>query len=99
MKTLIEIKGGEGQPDFSLQGTDDGEWTIYRVRTRTEGKKCGRSNTREALGYYGRLDQALTALLNLRLASSGATSFRELGGIIADFRKLVKETLTINAEV
>lgn len=88
MKTRIEI--GD-----RILWADNSQWVIGR-RANRKNKDTGEVEEYDhGLTYYGRIDQALKALLDERLRLSGAANFEELRGELDRFRIEVADLLSV----
>jgi hypothetical protein len=80
MKTRIELG------PYVIKADSGGGWVVGKSRQRVEK---GREKPIEVIddpSYYGRLDQALSGLLQKRLHESEATSLKDLRQLIEDFK-------------
>ena len=70
--------------------SDANNWTIAEPRVVQSGERAG-AVVDYPIGYYPTLPSALSALLELRLRDSEATTLRELAAEVAAFRREVRE--------
>ena len=74
--------------------SDEGCWTVSVKRKAGKGRNKGKM-VEDVYGYYGRLPQALSGLLDLELRSCDAKSIEELAEKLKEFREELKPLMKL----
>jgi hypothetical protein len=72
--------------------SDANNWMVVEPKTFAEGKRAGESYD-ATVGFYGRLEHAIAALIDLELRSSDATSLESLYEALQGLRGRLAEAL------